>query len=100
MTVTPNNQEDRMKTPTILSALAALALAGCATEGTQVAQSECKVAPITTTSMTYGGNKKPVSSLDQRYAEMALASSDYRYRNLARNGPVPNNVEDALRDCN
>ncbi len=91
-----------MKTITILSSMAALAIAGCASQGTQVAQAECKLAPMTTTSMSYGGasKSKPVSSLDQRYAEMALATSDYRFNNLRRNGMSPNNVEDALRDCN
>ena len=90
-----------MKSVTILSAMAALAISGCASQGTQVAQADCKLAPMTTTSMSYGGGKaKPVSSLDQRYAEMALATSDYRFNNLRRNGIAPNNVEDALRDCN
>ena len=91
-----------MKTAIVLSLLSAAALAGCATETTQVAQADCKLAPMTTTSMSYGGasKSKPVSSLDQRYAEMALATSDYRFNNLRRNGPAANNVEDALRDCN
>ena len=88
-----------MKIPTILSALAALAVAGCATQNAQVAQAECKIAPITTTSIAYSGKTKPASSLDQRYAEMSLATSDYRFNNLRRNGMSPNNVEDALRDC-
>ena len=90
-----------MKIPAILSALAILAISGCTADGTKVAQAECKIAPITTTSMTYGSNKaKPVDRLDQRYAEMQLASSNYRFNNLRRNGPALNNVEDALRDCN
>jgi hypothetical protein len=40
-----------------------------------------------------------VSPLDQRYAEMQLASSDYRMRQLAERGMVNNNIEDALRSC-
>jgi len=31
---------------------------------------------------------------------MQLASTDYRRQQLARQGQVNNNVEDALRDCN
>jgi hypothetical protein len=87
-----------MKTLFSLSAVA-LALAGCATQAdnTQLAQAECKVYPITTTSVT--GNKPEVSSIRQRAAEADLASSSYRFRNLARNGPAGNNIEDILRDC-
>jgi hypothetical protein len=87
-----------MKTLFALSALA-LALAGCATqaENTQLAQAECKVYPITTTSVT--GNKPEVSEMRRRFAEADLGTSGYRFRNLARNGPVGNNIEDILRDC-
>ena len=88
-----------MKSALALVAVGLLA-ASCATEGpAQVAQAECKVAPITTTSMTYGGKAKPVSGIEQRYAEMQLASTHYRMRNLQRNGMTPNLVEDVLRDC-
>ena len=87
-----------MKTLSILAVL--LAAAGCASDGTAtLAQAECKLAPITTTSVTGGSLKKPVNSLDQRYAEMQFASSQYRYANLARNGPGNNTAEEALRDC-
>jgi len=87
-----------MKTLIALSALAALA--GCATtDNTYVAQNECKVAPVTTASAT-GVRKSQPSSLDQRYAEMQLGTSDYRYRNLQQNAYNMNNVEDALRECN
>lgn len=83
----------------LLPATAAiLALAGCATEGDQkVAQADCKVYPATTTSST--GKKPNVSPIEQRYAEMQLASTDYRMRNLRERGYDGNNVEDALRDC-
>lgn len=86
-----------MKSFLTLSALALLA-AGCATSPDQVAKADCKVAPITTYSIT--GKAKPASSLERRYAEMQLASTDYRRRQLAEHGLVNNNVEDALRDCN
>lgn len=88
-----------MKALIALSALAALA--GCATTGdnTYVAKNECTIAPITTASVT-GVRKSQPDSLDQRWAEMQLATSDYRYRNLRQNGYNMNNVEDALRDCN
>jgi len=86
-----------LKTLTILAA-AALA-AGCATtESQQLAQAECKVHPVTTTSVT-GVRKPTTSSLDQRWAEAQLATSDYRFANLRQNGYNMNNVEDALREC-
>lgn len=87
-----------MKSFIALSA-AALALAGCATQPEQVAALDCKVHPIVTSNVA--GTRKPsTDSLDQRYAEMQLATSDYRFRNLRQNGYNMNNVEDALRDCN
>ncbi|MEO5676213.1 MAG: hypothetical protein ABIQ84_01585 [Usitatibacter sp.] len=73
-------------------------LAGCATRGEQVAAVDCKIYPITTASAA-GGTPR-VNSLEQRHAEMQLATSDYRMRNLRQNGYNMNNVEDALRDCN
>jgi hypothetical protein len=86
-----------MNRPLALCVLAVLA-AGCATQGEQVAQADCKIAPITTASAT--GRAKPVSPLEQRYAQMQLASSDFRMRQLAERGLMNNNVEDALRECN
>jgi hypothetical protein len=85
-----------MKNLLAVSALAVLA-AGCATPGEQVATADCKVAPIITSS--YTGKPKAVSPIEQRYAEMQLAHTDYRMRQLAQHGRVNNNVEDALRDC-
>ena len=80
---------------TVVLALAA----GCAAQGdTRIAQADCKVYPATTASAT--GMRKPnVSPIEQRYAEMQLATSDYRMRNLREKGYDRNNVEDALRDC-
>jgi hypothetical protein len=86
-----------MKKLLAVSALAALVAAGCATQGDYVAQADCKIAPITTAS--YAGKPKPASSIEQRYAEMQLASTDYRRRQLAERGRVNNTVEDALYDC-
>ena len=73
-------------------------LAACATSGEPLAAVECKVYPITTASVA--GRKPNVDSLEQRHAEMQLAASDYRMRNLRQNGYNMNNIEDALRDCN
>jgi hypothetical protein len=88
-----------MKKLLIVSALAALAVAGCATQGdNQYAKADCKVAPITTASAT-GGRTRPVDSLRQREAEMQLATSDYRRSQLNRNGMVNNNVEEVLHNC-
>ena len=82
-----------------LAAPILLLAAGCAGTGeTQVAQADCKVYPVTTASAA-GGRKPSVNSLEQRHAEMQLATSDYRFRNLRQNGYNMNNVEDALRDC-
>jgi hypothetical protein len=82
-----------------LSALALFGLAGCATEGnTQYAQADCKVYPITTMSST-GVRAPKADSLQQRAAEADLASSGFRFRSLARNGPANNNVEDLIRNC-
>lgn len=85
----------------ILLALSALALAaGCATDGnTQYAKADCKIVPITTASVA-GGKQRPVSSLEQRQAEMALGTSEYRRTQLAQQGRFGNNVEEALYDCN
>ena len=84
----------------MLIALPALVLAaGCATQGdTQLAAADCKVYPITTASVA-GARTPKVDPIEQRFAEMQLASSDYRFRNLRQNAYNMNNVEDALRDC-
>lgn len=75
----------------------ALVLAACATEqDTRVAQADCRVAPIVTADSSL--RKDRVTDLDQRYAEMQLATSDYRMRHLRRD-PTNNNVEDALAGC-
>lgn len=87
-----------MKTLIAVSALA-LAAAGCATEGNpKYAKAECKIAPITTLSAA-GGKTGPVSSLDQRQAEMWLGTSEYRMRLLREQGRFGNNVEEALYNC-
>lgn len=87
-----------MRTPIALLAFALVA--GCASTpaDTQVAAVDCKVYPITTRSAV--GTRAPAADrLDQRYAEMQLGTSEYRFRNLRQNGYALNNVEDALRDC-
>lgn len=87
-----------MKNPALF-AVFALALSGCATSGdTRVASADCKVYPITTASAT-GRAPKNVSPIEQRYAEMQLANSDYRQRQLQERGMIDNTVEQALRDC-
>jgi hypothetical protein len=83
-----------------LSVLASLGLAGCATDGgnTQYAQADCKVYPMTTMSST-GVRAPKADSLQQRAAEADLASSGFRFRSLARNGPANNSTEDLIRGC-
>jgi hypothetical protein len=85
-----------MKTPFTIACL--MLAAGCATPGgEQFAQVECKVYPATTLSVA-GRKPANVSPLEQRHAEMQLASSEYRMRQLRERG-YDNTVEDALRDC-
>src|SRR5258708_39969778 len=75
---------------------AILALAGCAATGdNQVAQADCKVAPITTASVT--GRARPVDPLAQRQAEADLRTSDYGRRQLPAN-KLPTTTE-SLRVC-
>jgi hypothetical protein len=82
-----------------LFVLLGLALAGCASSGdTRVASADCKVMPLTTASAT-GRAPRNVSPIEQRWAEMQLANSEYRHRQLQERGMVDNTVEQALRDC-
>lgn len=74
----------------------ALVLAACATEqDTQLAQADCRVAPVVTADSSL--RKDRVTDLDRRYAEMQLASSDFRMRQL-RHDPT-NPVEESLAGC-
>lgn len=86
-----------MKTLLALS-LASLAVYGCATyDSDRYAENDCKVAPVVTTGP---GASSRVTDLDRRYAEMQLATSDYRLRNLQRNPAyATNNLEQSLNDC-
>lgn len=73
----------------------AVALAGCATQETQVAKADCKVAPVTTRSAV---NKAgPASELERRHAQAQLRSTDYYRNQLAHNDTSA--VVEALRDC-
>ncbi|HET9577818.1 MAG TPA: hypothetical protein VFP44_08325 [Usitatibacter sp.] len=79
----------------------ALAAAGCATTGDsdQLAQADdCKVVPAKTQSFA-GVRQAPSTELERREAEMRLANSDFRRRNLAREPITGNTTEQALRDC-
>jgi|SRR4051812_39079083 hypothetical protein len=84
----------------IIPILLVLGAAGCAPldTDTPVAAADCRIAPVTTASAT-GGRPRQVDPLDQRYAEMQLATSDYRMKRLQQPLGAMNNVEDALRDC-
>jgi hypothetical protein len=79
-----------------LAPVALVALAGCVTtdDNAQYAQRECKIAPLEPGIV---GRPKPANTLARRQAEMDLATSSYRMRNLQR--PGYNLVEEALRDC-
>ena len=84
----------------LLLAATTMALAGCATvqDPTPLARADCKIAPVTTASAT-GARPRRADPLDQRYAEMQLATSDYRMKRLQQPLGATSNVEDALRDC-
>ncbi len=88
-----------MKRPLLLAALATAA--GCAStpDNMQLAQADCKVAPLAVGTLSGTSRPRRVDPLDQRWAEMQLASTDYRFRSLARNGAYNSTVEEALRDC-
>ena len=88
-----------MRYPLVVSALAAIALAGCAATGDQYAKADCKIKPITTTSPTDGKHMQPVSPERERMAQMELAHTQFRAQELMRKGMVNNNVEEALYDC-
>ena len=88
-----------MRYAALAVALSATACAQLQPDETPVAAADCKVVPITTASAA-GARPRRVDPLDQRWAEMQLASSDYRMRRLQQPlGAVNNNVEEALRDC-
>jgi starvation-inducible outer membrane lipoprotein len=97
-----------MKTILLASAVA-FSLAGCAMTPEQLKVAEaksarpanpnCKVYPMQTATIA-GGQPRNVDSLQQRQAQAWLGTSDYRMRQLAQEGATPNNLEDALRDCN
>jgi len=57
------------------------------------------VVPITTASAT-GRAPRNLSPIEQRAAEMDLARTEYRQRQLRERGPIDNTVEQASRDCN
>ena len=86
-----------MKTLLALS-LASIAACGCATyDSDQYAANDCKIAPVVTTGPSASSR---VTDLDRRYAEMQLATSDYRLRQLQRNPAYPtNNLEQSLNGC-
>jgi hypothetical protein len=84
-----------------ITCVAAVTLAGCASVETNTAMdnAQCKLGPTTFTSITGVKKEGPVSKLDQTYAYNQFASSNFRYRSLARNGPVNNLSEDTIRGC-
>jgi hypothetical protein len=91
-----------MKTLPLLSALALVALAGCASQEVQnqpvkMASADCKLMPTATDSVT-GNPPKHVTELQQKFAQADLETSRYRMRNLQTN-PANNPIEDAIREC-
>jgi outer membrane lipoprotein SlyB len=89
-----------MKSLLVVSTLAAIALAGCASYGDDqyAKKADCKVYPITTASAT-GNRPSRVDDLAQKDAEMQLATTQFRRQQLQRQGIAGNTIEEALRDC-
>jgi hypothetical protein len=82
----------------VLAAAAVLALAGCASSGeTQLAQADCKVAPLPSASID-GARTKRIDPLAQRQAEADLRAMDNR-RGISRRDPF-GTIEQVLQDCN
>ena len=75
----------------------ALVLTACADQPTYTAQADCKTAPVT--AQAAAGGKPRMNELDQRMAEMQLATSGYRERQRERNPGYENNIERTLQDC-
>ena len=82
----------------VLAAVALLALAGCASSGeTQVAQADCKVAPLPGAGAD-GARAKRVDPLAQRQAEADLRAMDNQ-RGISRRDPF-GTIGQVLQDCN
>jgi hypothetical protein len=97
MTSSPVPETAMTRIPVMLAV--ALAASGCAASGdAQVAAADCRVVPITTAGAT-GRAPRTLSPIEQRAAEMDLARTEYRQRQLRERGIHDNPVEDALRDC-
>lgn len=58
-----------------------------------------QIQPYQTATIT-DGKKREVSPLERRYAEMQLASSDYRMKQLRSGLGQTGAIEEVLRDCN
>ena len=80
--------------------LAVLA-AGCAAtaENERLAQADCKIVPMKSGYLSGKSPRPAADSLDQREAQLQLATSGYRFRQLSRLGMGNNPIEDAIRDC-
>jgi uncharacterized protein len=75
----------------------ALVLTACADQPTYTAQADCKLAPVT--AQAAAGGKPRMNELDQRMAEMQLATTRYREVQRERNPGYENNIERSLQDC-
>jgi len=84
-----------------LSITAVFLLAGCASDPQteKIASADCKIQPYQVATTT-GGKKREVSPLERRHAEMQLAASDYRMKQLHSGLGQTGIIEEALRDCN
>ena len=79
--------------------VAAVALTGCATSPTQVAQNEkeCKIAPALTENTVNPHRRKP-TEIEQREAELKLQGMTY-YQRKQREWNNQNALSQAAHDC-
>ncbi len=75
----------------------ALILTACADQPSYADNATCKTAPVT--AQAAAGGKPRMNELDQRMAEMQLATSGYRQAQRERNPGYENNIERTLQDC-
>lgn len=86
-----------MKVLLATACVSALVASACADQPSYADNAECKTAVVTAQSAA--GGKPEMRPLDQRMAEMQLATSGYRQMQRERNPGYENNIERTLQDC-
>ena len=86
-----------MKSLLLAACTSTLVLTACADQPNYADAADCKTAPVTAQSAA--GGKPRMDALDQRMAEMQLATSGYRQAQRERNPGYENSIERTLQDC-